>query len=269
MRLLYTPELLTEPIAEELRRKGWDTAPSDDPGAELAVGKADLVIAPALDYGRYLGLIDYALVPDFGIITQGMAGLIRIAFGPGRENLSSIAVNRIKDAATILAGIMLIEKHGIEPSFVEFEKEADLPVMLEAADGALLSGDRAIRSLTSHPMALDLSDEWEDMTETPLPYMLAWGRIGHVPEESLKEFLEARDKMTLTFPDRIAQEEENSGLQLIYEKYLEGTIRFTLKREEANDILAPLFHYSFYHGIIQDIPTIKFLDEEPSQSEEE
>ena len=245
MRLVYTSELLTEPIAEELRKKGWETATVSNPGAELAAGKADAAIAPALDYGRHLGLADYALVPDFGIITHGIAGLIRIAFPAGRESLSSIAVRSLGSASTILAGILLIEKHGIEPDFVEVAEEADLQVMFEAADGAVLSGDEAIRSLPHYQMALDLSDEWEDLTDAPLPYMLAWGRVGHMPQERIDELLQARDQMVLTFPDRIATSEDAEGLQLIYERYLSGSIQFSLSREEATDVLTPLFHYQF------------------------
>ena len=263
MRLAYISELLTEPIAEELRKKGWETVASANPGADLAAGKADLVLAPALDYGRHLGVVDYALVPDFGIIARGITGLMRIAFPAGRETLSSIAVRSMKSASSILAGIILIEKHGIEPDFVEVSEETDLAVLFEAADGAVLSGDMAINSLPYHPMALDLSDEWEDLTESPLPYLLAWGRVGAVPQEAIDEVLKARDQMTLTFPDRIAQSASPEGLQMIYERYLAGDIQFSLPREEASEILTPLFHYPFYHGIISDIPTIKFLDEEP------
>ncbi|MCB0711972.1 MAG: hypothetical protein KDD67_06550 [Ignavibacteriae bacterium] len=263
MRLVYTSELLTEPIAEELRRKGWETIASENPGADVVAGKAEVAIGSALDYSRHLGLTDYALVPDFGIITYGIAGLIRITFPPGRESLSSIAVHSLNSASTILAGILLIEKHGIEPNFVEVSEDADLQVMFEAADGAVLSGDSAINSLPHHSMALDLSDEWEDLTDAPLPYTLAWGRTGHVPSESIDELLKARDQMVLTFPDRIAQSESPEGLQLIYERYLSGSIQFSLPREEASNILTPLFHYPFYHGIISDIPTVKFLDELP------
>ena len=273
MRLAYIQEALTEPIAEELRKRGWETIPSTNPGDDIVKKEADIAIGSALDYARHLGIVDYALVPDFAIITQGIAGMMRIAFSPGRESLSSIAVRSTTDASTIIGGIVLIEKHGIEPNFVEVEDGADLAVMLEAADGAILSGDKAIDSLAYHSMALDLTDEWEDMTEAPLPYMLAWGREGEVPEEALAELLNARDQMTLTFPDRIAQLENAKGLQLIYEGYLAGNIQFSVTKEEAREILTPLFHYPFYHGVIEDIPATKFLDDiaedPPQQTEEE
>ena len=266
MRLAYLQEALTEPITEELRKRGWEATPSNNPGADIVRRKADIALGPALDYARHLGLVDYALVPEFAVITEGIVGLMRIAFSPGRESLSSIAVRKATDASTIISGIILIEKHGIEPNVVEVEEEADLKVMLEAADGALLSGDQAIASLAYHDMALDMTDEWEDITDAPLPYMLAWGREGEVPDESIAELLEARDHMTLTFPDRIARPEQPEGLRRVYEAYLTGNIRFSLTKEEAHEILTPLFHYPFYHGVIEDIPAIKFLDDKPEQS---
>lgn len=267
MRLRYTQEFLTDPIAEALSRRGWDVAPSAVPGADLVTGKADIVIAPALDYGRHLGAVDYALVPGFGITAGGFAGIAKIAFRTGLGTISTLAVKRADDAASVVAGILLIEKHGIEPRFVETSADGDIGVMLDAADCALLAGDDAIFAPASLTSVLDLADEWEDMTEQFLPYMLAWGRIGAVPQAALDEFISARDEAVLTLADRAARHADSAAATALYQRYLRGDIRFELTAEQAADVLNPLFHHAFYHGIIQDIPSIKYLPGEEAESQ--
>lgn len=259
MRLLYTQEFLTQPIAEALARRGWEVLPSSNPAADLVAGRADVVIAPALDYGRHLGMVDYSLVPGFGILAGGFAGIAKIVFRTGLETISTLAVKNAEDASAIVAGMLLVEKHGIEPRFVETSPEADLAVMLEAADCALLSGDDAIFAPASLTNLLDVADEWEDTTEQFLPYMLAWGRTGEIPQAALDEFLTARDEGVLTLADRAAQHAHSEAANALYQRYLRGDIRFALHPEETQEVLDPLFHYAFYHGIISDIPSVKFL----------
>ena len=70
MRLSYKSNILTEGIADGLIRRGWDAFPSTDPGRDLVLGKADLVLGPAIDYSRHLGAVDYALVIDWSGIRK-------------------------------------------------------------------------------------------------------------------------------------------------------------------------------------------------------
>lgn len=259
MRLSYKSEILTEGIADGLVRRGWDAFPSKDPGRDLVLGKADLVLAPAIDYSRHLGAVDYALVPEFAILASGFAGVMRIAFLPGREDFRRIAVRSLDDDAVLIAGIILLEKHGIEPEFIEVASGLDLPLMLESADGALLSGDDALASLAFHPYALDLADEWEDLTEQPLPYMLAWGKRGAVSQVAIEEFQSARDDAARELPDLAARHARPEAVEKAFERYLSGAIRYTIARGEADEIFNPLFHFAFYHGIITDIPSILYL----------
>lgn len=265
MRLAYHRSFLTEPLAAALERRGWDVRAFDDPGEELVAGRADVVVGLALDYARGLGAIDYALVPGFAITARGFAGVMTIAFRPGLETISSLAVKSPNDAATMTAAILLMEKHDIEPALVEVGSDADLSLMLDAADCALLEGDDAVFAPPGLSSQLDLADEWEDMTEVPLPYVLAWGVVGQVPQAALDEFIVARDEAVLSLPDYAVQSRNPEGANRVYQAYLRGDIRFELTPEEAGDVLNPLYHYAFYHGIASDIPTIKFLpDGEPA-----
>lgn len=266
MRLRYKDEFLLRPIADVLALRGWDVAPSTNPGEDLIEGRADLVLAPALDYGRFLGLVDYSLVPGFGVTARGFAGIMKVVFNTGLGTISTLAVRNAHSAATLIATIILVEKHGIEPQLVEVEEDADISVMLEVADGALLTGDEAIFASPTLTNALDLADEWEDITEHALPYALAWGKTGRIPQAVLDEFLKARDEAVLTLADRTSGHEQAELAAAFYQRYLRGDIAYSLPEEEANDVLTPIFHYAFYHGIINDIPAIKYLPGEDSQT---
>ncbi len=266
MRLRYTKEFLIDPIVDVLARRGWDVAPSANPGQELMEGRADLVIGSALDYGRFLGVVDYSLVPDFGILLRGFASVLKIVFNTGLGTISTLAVRDAQSTAALMATIILVEKHGIEPRLVEVAEDADIAVMLEVADGALLAGDDAVFAPSTLTNALDLADEWEDITEQPLPYVLAWGKTGKIPQTTLDELLNAREEAVLTLADRTATHKQGNEAAAFYQRYLRGDILYTLPTEEATDVLTPLFHYAFYHGIINDIPSIKYLPGEDSQT---
>jgi predicted solute-binding protein len=259
----YRPEFLTETFARALERRGWTTIPSERPGELLLSGAADIVMTPALDYGQHLGLIDYALVPTVGIMTTGIAGLTKVAFNKGLKGISSLAVRNPESSEALLARILFAEKHDIDLKLVPLSGDASPGQMLERADGALLVGDEASIGMGSRLSAFDLSDEWEDLTESPLPYMLMWGRVGEVSIETIAELLEARDEAGLSLAAAATGHPAGADATAIYEHYLRGDIRFTIGLDDL-DSLDTFYRYAFYHTAIPDIPSIRFLpDGEP------
>lgn len=260
MILAYRPDIVATPIAEALAEKGWQTTPEADPGKLIADGKADVAIGPALGYGRHLGLIDYALVPGFALMINGPSSLIRLVFPPGRSDLRKIAVRSRREMETVLAGIVLMEKHELEPEFVDAPASSDLDEMLAMADGAVVWGEESLRSAAAGRSALDLPDEWIDMTGESLPWLLAWGRVDRVGDGTLEELRQVREEFSLRLPDRaLADRSAQTALELLHRSMLTEAVSFDLDPEEASARLTPFFHYAFYHGIITDIPTIKHL----------
>lgn len=230
----------------------------DRPEEALIDGSADIVLAPALEYARALGLIDYALVPGIGITTRGFAGLLKLLFNKGLVGFSSLAVRRADAAETLVARMILVEKHDIDPKIVQLGEEATLETMLASADSALLAGDDAIFNAGTSTSLLDLSDEWEDAMESPLPYMLAWGRIGAVPRQAIDEMQAARDEAVLLFADRAAQHPLSREANVFYQHYLRGAISYTFGEQELAAVDS-FFRYAFYYSVVSDIPTLKFL----------
>ena len=136
--------------------------------------------------------------------------------------------------------------------------------MLAAADCALVVGDDAIFGTAGYTSLLDLTDEWGDAVEAPLPYMIAWGRVGTLSPERLADFTAARDEAVLTFADRVARHPRSAEANAFYQHYLRGEVDYVLGTEEIA-ALDTFYRYAFFHSAIVDIPAIKFLpDGEPA-----
>ncbi len=264
MRFAYRHEFLTAPIANALASRGWDVVAADDPGELLISGEAQIVMTPPIAYGRNLGVVEYSLVPGVAIMTRGFSGVVRLAFNRGLVGVESIAVKDPRSSEALVARIVMQEKHEIEPALIPVPTDATLADMLAAADAALLVGDDAAFGTLEHQAALDLSDEWEDLTGEPLPYMVLWGRTYEIPESVLSELIEVRDQAVLQLAGDAAAHPESTAAGRLYERYLSGDITFTLDSEHLAALDA-FYRFAFYHAGIQDIPALKFLpDGEPA-----
>lgn len=258
MKFAYRKEFATEPLAEALRRRGWETIAVEHPEELIATKQADIVFTPPLDYALALGLVDFALVPGIAIMTRGLAGLVRLVFNKGLQSFESIAVKNPLASETVIAVMLLVEKHDIELKIIHAPPEATIDQMLAVADAALLVGDDAIFNIGENTTVLDLADEWEDVVESPFPYMVAWGRVGEVPEEALADLFAARDEAVLLLADFAAQHPLGPLANGFYQCYLRGEIGYMMTDADIAALDA-FFRYTFYYSIIPDMPAIKFL----------
>jgi len=258
VRFAYTEEFATEILASALHRRGWDVVAHDHPEDLAASGDADIVLTSPLEYARALGVIDYALVPGFAVVTEGFAGLMKLAFNPGLADIGSLAIKRPGSYESLVAGIVLSEKHDIAPDLVVVSPESNPEEMLGAADVALLTGDDAVFDSGERRSLLDLTDEWEDIAETALPYKVAWGRVGEVPQEVLADLIAAREEAVLMLPDHAAHSRRPDAAHDFYQHYLRGEIRYGLEDADLAALDA-CYRYLFYYGTIQDMPALKYL----------
>lgn len=259
MTVAYSNDPVAAGIAQMLEARGYSIVPSENPGRLVAEEKADIAIGDALGYARNLGLAETALIPGFAMTLDGLGGYIRLLFRPNSTDVRRIAITDRTATSSVVAGLVLIEKHEIEPEIVVVGTESDPPLMLENADGAVLTGIEALLSHRRRESGLDLADEWLDMTEGRLPYLLAWGRTSTVSQGVVDEFTAAVESFRLSLPDLAARHEKPEAIEQLHESILSERISFELDGEGADTLLTPLFHYAFYHGIIDDIPSIRFL----------
>jgi predicted solute-binding protein len=258
MKFAYRKEFATESLAEALRRRGWETITTEHPEELLSRGVADIAFTSPLRFAQAIGSVDHAIVPGISITTRGFAGLLKLVFNKGLVSFESVAIKNPTGAEAVIAMMILAEKHDIEPRVVPVAADASLDAMLAAADCALLVGDDAIFNSGGSSSLLDLTDEWEDVVEAPLPYMIAWGRVGAVPQAAIDELAAARDEAVLLLADAAAQHANAAAANTFYQRYLRGEISYTLNESEIAALDA-FFRYAFYYSAITDIPTIKLL----------
>lgn len=268
MKAAYRPDIISTAVAASLQRRGWETIEDADPGRLIASGGAEVAIGPAIGYGRHLGLVDYGLIPGFAVMLNGPSGVIRLAFPPGRSELTRIAVGSLREMETIVAGLVLIEKYDIEPNFVEVDAGSGADGIPEDVDGRILWGEESLRSELQGMSALDLGDEWVDMTSEPLPWILAWGRSNTVREGAIDDLRGALGEFAREIPTHAAAPQSRELFERLHQKVLSGAIEIGIDPATAAERLAPFFHFAFYHGIISDIPTIKHLPIDPVEGEQ-
>lgn len=258
MIVAYSPQFALQPVVAALQQQGWTLRPTTEPEEMLLADTADVVITSPLEYASSLGLVDYALVPQFGIMTGGFAGMLKLIFNQGLTSINTIAVKQPHGFAALVARIVLLEKHDIAPRLITLPADASVPQMLAAADAALLAGDDAMFDESGIRAMFDLSDEWEDMAEAFLPYLIAWGRVGKLSDAQLQGFAAAAEQAGLAIPDAAAQSANPTLAGRFHERYLRGDVRYGLRQEDL-PALNTLYRYLFYHGMVQDMPALKYL----------
>ena len=259
MILAYTPQFALEPLLATLRQQGWKLHPTNEPEEMLLADTADIVITSPLEYASTLGVVDYALVPQFGVFTGGFAGMLNLMFNQRLTSINSVAVHQPHGFAALIARIVLLEKHNLAPRLIPVPANSTVDQMLAVADAALVAGDNAIFDDSGKRSMFDLSDEWEDMAETMLPCLVAWGRLGKCTEQQLQGFAAAAHQAGLAIPDAAANSANPRLAGRFHGRYLRGDIRYGLREKEDLPALTALYRYLFYHGMIQDMPALKYL----------
>lgn len=270
MTFSYHSEFISDILADALRERGWSVRSLDssaEPDAVallLETAGADIVLSSPLEYARAVGIIDYALVPGVAITTRGLAGLIRLLFIQGREDIQRVVIRRGHPYETLACNMVLTEKYDIEPSFIEVDPDMSVDQMLALGDALLLTGDDAILGVGERRSFLDISDEWEDLFEEGLPYRIAWGPMGSVDQRMIDMLIEARNAAVARLVDPPHPGNPDLRASTLHKAFRRSDISFELGDEEIRG-LETFFRYAYYHGAIPDIPAIKFLSDRTAE----
>ncbi|HEU5323904.1 MAG TPA: menaquinone biosynthesis protein, partial [Methylomirabilota bacterium] len=137
----------------------------------LHAGEIDLGLIPSIEYARG----DYAVVPGIAIASRGPVRSVRLLLRRPLEHVRRVALDRSSRASQALLKVLLRERLGRQPEYVEMPP--DPAPMLASADAALLIGDPALY-LDLPGDALDLGEEWTRLTSLPFVYAFWAGRPG-------------------------------------------------------------------------------------------
>jgi predicted solute-binding protein len=195
--------------------------------------------------GAFLSPIDYAkdysnckIIPDVAAVSEGESGVILMLFHEQARELRTLAANPAMSSEIVLASIILSEKYDtkvtIVPSILPVEES------LQRADAYLAVGDVAA-ALRDRTNKLDLVDEWKDITELPFVHGMWVVREGGLTNQEIAAI-------------RASSLQGGNNLS-------DGSQPITYNFDErAVAALTEFYRMAYYHGILKDIPDVKFIE---------
>jgi predicted solute-binding protein len=204
-----------------------------------------------IDYARESS--DYVIIPEISATSRFESRSIGLYFRTGLPSLTTVAVDIGLTSEIVLARIILAEKYDLHPHFIPMMP--DLPTMLAKADAALLTGNSTF-ALRDEPRKLDLVDEWTDLTELPYVHGFWACTPNSLSADHRRILRDARDEGIRNF-DALMQQNSDLGAP---ENYF-GMFSYELDDETLNS-LGEFFRFSFYYGVIKDIPEIRIGETE-------
>jgi chorismate dehydratase len=231
--------------------------------AELADGRADIGIIPAITYAQIPGLV---ILPNVAIAAkQAVRSILLISKKP-LEDIRTVATDTSSRTSVALTQILFAKFFG---GHREFSPHApDLKEMLKEHDAALLIGDSALQvSLHDSPYHLyDLGHEWRKLTGKPFVFAfwaVRFDALGRKPRELnlARTFQRSRDHGLE--PENVAAiaQEWAPKLNLTESEvtiYLTDNIHYSLDRENHAGLQLFLNHAKEI-GIIEAVPELRFL----------
>ncbi|HUL44182.1 MAG TPA: MqnA/MqnD/SBP family protein [Bacteroidota bacterium] len=211
--------------------------------AELALAlrqhHLDGALLSSIDYAKDYAM--YRIVPGVGISSAGENGTIFLAFRENLRSIRTLAFDPRFSAEVVLAVIVLAEKYDSKPQLIP--KTGTPEKLLAAADCVLLVGNAASR-FAEHTQKIDLVEEWSDITGLPFVHGFWASRenaLGSDEIEALKQ---------CTFPS------VGDMPATIPPEYFEA-FQYDLD-DEAIAGVGEFLRMAFYHGILNDLPELKF-----------
>ena len=157
-----------DPLYHGLSEK-WNTIVAPPSWLTGHLLRQDCLLAPipAADYAAHFD--ELALIPDIGISSRGEVGSVLLFGNRPIEKMRDIAFP--SDSSTSVKLMKhILELRNLNPRPISMGP--DLETMLDRCDGALLIGDRALKSATEYPskVVMDLGAEWFNQTNHPMVF---------------------------------------------------------------------------------------------------
>lgn len=145
----------------------------------LRDGRYDVALLPVIDYQRLPGL---RIVPCGGIGCDGPTLTVRLFAQQPIEQTRSLACDPDSHTSVALARIILKERYGLSPEFIDLRRATGAP-----GEARLLIGDKVVcEEPAGFEHQLDLGAAWKEMTGLPFVFAVWVARegvdLGDLPE---------------------------------------------------------------------------------------
>lgn len=197
---------------------------------------ADLALVSPQGYGDGVGTVDYRLIPGPAVMLHGYTNVTGLTFREGTSTIATVASPEPDDFGTVVGAVLLREKFDVDVH-VTPGTEADCVI------ATMGPGQRS---------AMDVSEEYDDLTEAPLP-MAVWACRVEAELDMVADAVAAFADPTVT--EREVSEMLPPGAAG-HPREGRITYRWTDETEEA---LATILDLLFYHQVLPEIPAVKLL----------
>jgi len=238
-----------------------------DVPARNAIGLRDRSLQAALltpvDYARESSL--FYIVPEVAIASGGGDGTITLHFREALTTIGSIAIDPSSASEIVLARIVLAEQFESTPSLVPFQ--GTVAQGLAKADAVLCVGDDALRESRTGVRALDLVEEWNEMTGLPYVHGFWVARERSLSAEEIREIQQTshqgrRDLERIASAAATAHRIPGLGPEAALEYLHQFSYDFG---EETEQAVKEFLRFAYFHGILPDVADLQFVDSEATK----
>ncbi len=233
------------------------------------IGSLRCAFLSPIDYARHGG--DYLIVPGVGVSSSSQSNTIQLFINPNVRNVHTLAVDIRVTSEIILAKIILAEKFPNEKSlnnplqFIPMLGQRD--EMLRKADAALVVNFHPQNHVPGELFALDLVEEWNDLTGLPYVHGFWVGHEDSAGEDIVAPLIRAKEQGVIHLAEiaEVIASEHNLSRGAIRD-YL-AAFSYGLGEDEQAG-LSEFLRYAYFHGVLPDVPDLNFFDEPtpPAQS---
>jgi len=217
-----------------------------------------------IDYARHGG--EYCIVPNICIASSKPTNTIQLVLKSELRAIDCIAVDVRYTSEIILAKIIIEEKYRTSLSRKNLQfipMMPDIDAMLAKADGALLVNEIPNPKENAGIFLLDLVEEWNDLTDLPYIHGFWVGREEEMTEQEAEALFAAKKNGVLLQPQIAQTVAQQRNLQIgVMTEYFASFSYDLGEREEQS--LEKFIQYSYYHGVIGDVPEIRYFDVPPN-----
>jgi chorismate dehydratase len=253
---------------------GLDRSPRFELRYDVPSRCATLLHEAAIDVGlipsiEYLRGGPYSIVPNLAIASRGPVASVALYTTKPIRDVRSIAMDTSSRTSVALVRVLCARLYRIKPAMEVLG--ADLSVMLERCDAALIIGDNALfldpeQFPVSEPglpvEKVDLGETWTAMTGLPFVYAFWAGRPDAVTSADVAALQQARDE-GVRRPDELARTyfPDRPERQEIGARYLRDNITYDLNDEDRAGLLA-FYRYAAEAGVVDDWAVPRFFGQD-------
>lgn len=231
---------LTEHAEGVCERLGWKLVrvPEAKAADMLLKYSADLALITPLGYALGVGRVDYRVIQGACVMLNNYTNVAGIDFREGAEDVKTCASKSPEDFLCVIGRIVLAEKLELELGPLQ-------------PSSAAPPADCNIDYVSAKRVpALDVTEEWWDLTERPLPLAFWTCRI-EADLDHVQEAVELMRKPDLV-PIIINEPVDSETLPR------QGSVTYTWDEDTETSITAAC-EMLFFHQYIPEIPAVKIL----------